>query len=100
VTALRTGDVGPTPSGGAITTARRVRDALSVHTGTVATAFAGDLPGITRGQVKRIWLPYAAWMTATATIRRPPVRRPPARRVHRAQAVTAPLIQALVRSPW
>jgi hypothetical protein len=95
VTGLRAGHVGPTPSGGAITTGRRLRDALFVHTGTVATAFAGDLPGITRGQVKRIRLPYAAWMTATAA-----GRRPQARRLHRAQAVTAPLIQALVRSPW
>jgi hypothetical protein len=76
-----------------------VRDALSGRTGTVATASAGvralDLPGITRGEVKRIRLPYAAWMTATAA-----VCRPPARRVPLAQAVTAPLIQALVRSPW
>jgi hypothetical protein len=62
---------------------------------TLAGVLALDLSGITRGEVERIWLPYAAWMTATAA-----VYRPPARRVLLAQAVTALLIQALVRSPW
>jgi hypothetical protein len=76
-----------------------VRDALSGHTGTAETGFSGvralDLSGITRGEEKPIWLPYAAWMTATTA-----VRRHPGGRVPLAQAVTAPLIQALVRSPW
>lgn len=98
VTARFSRDVRPTPHGGA-DTGRRVRDAFSAHTRTVATAFAGvralDLSGITRGEVRRSWLPYAAWMAATAAD-----CRPPARRVPLAQAVTAPLIQALVRSPW
>ncbi|WP_329249167.1 hypothetical protein OG417_02655 [Actinoallomurus sp. NBC_01490] len=54
-----------------------------------------DLSGVTRGEVERIWLPYAAWLTAAAA-----VYRPPARRALLVQAVTALLIQALVRSPW
>jgi hypothetical protein len=65
----------------------------------LAAALAGvlalDLSGITRGEVERIWLPYAAWLTAAAA-----VHRPPARRMLLVQAVTALLIQALVRSPW
>jgi hypothetical protein len=54
-----------------------------------------DISGVTRGEVERIWLPYAAWMSAGAA-----VYRTPARRMLIAQAVTALLIQALVRSPW
>jgi hypothetical protein len=54
-----------------------------------------DLSGVTRGEVERIWLPYAAWMTAAAA-----VHRAPARALLLAQAVIALLLQALVRSPW
>jgi hypothetical protein len=54
-----------------------------------------DLSGVTRGEVERIWLPYAAWMTAAAA-----AHRAPARALLVAQAVTALLLQALVRSPW
>ena len=54
-----------------------------------------DVSGVTRGEVERIWLPYAAWMTAGAA-----VHPAPARRMLLAQIVTALLIQALVRSPW
>jgi hypothetical protein len=54
-----------------------------------------DISGVTRGEVERIWLPYAAWMTAGAAI-----YRAPARRMLLAQVVTALLIEALVKSPW
>jgi len=55
-----------------------------------------DVSGVTRGEVERIWLPYAAWMTAGVA-----VYRVPARRMLIAQALTAALlIQGLVRSPW
>jgi hypothetical protein len=65
----------------------------------VAAALAGvlalDVSGVTRGEVERIWLPYAAWMLiATA------VYRAPARTMLLAQAVTALVIEALVKSPW
>jgi hypothetical protein len=59
-----------------------------------AGVLAVDLAGVTRGEVERIWLPYAAWITAAA------VHRAPARGLLLAQAVTALLPQALVRSPW
>lgn len=65
----------------------------------VAAALIGmvalDLSGVTRGEVERIWIPYATWMTAASA-----VHRPPARTLLLAQAVTALAIQALVRSPW
>jgi hypothetical protein len=65
----------------------------------VAAALAGmialDLSGVTRGEVERIWIPYAAWMTIA-----PAVHRPPARTLLLAQAATALTIQGLVWSPW
>ncbi|WP_252846864.1 hypothetical protein [Actinoallomurus purpureus] len=65
----------------------------------VAAALAGmialDLSGVTRGEVERIWIPYAAWMTIA-----PAVHRPPARTLLLAQALTALTIQGLVWSPW
>jgi hypothetical protein len=65
----------------------------------VAAALIGmvalDLSGVTRGEVERIWIPYATWMTIASA-----VHRPPARTLLFAQAVTALAIQALVRSPW
>ncbi|MFL6053003.1 MAG: hypothetical protein ACJ72W_08830 [Actinoallomurus sp.] len=65
----------------------------------VAAALIGmvalDLSGVTRGEVERIWIPYATWMTVASA-----VHRPPARTLLLAQAVTALAIQALVRSPW
>lgn len=65
----------------------------------VAAALAGvlalDISGVTRGEVERIWLPYAAWMTIATAI-----YRAPARTMLLIQAVTALLIEALVRSPW
>ncbi|MCO5992935.1 hypothetical protein [Actinoallomurus rhizosphaericola] len=65
----------------------------------VAAALIGmaalDLSGVTRGEVERIWIPYAAWTTIACA-----VHRPPARTLLLAQAVTALTVQALVRSPW
>ncbi|GAA4638077.1 hypothetical protein GCM10023196_094410 [Actinoallomurus vinaceus] len=65
----------------------------------VAAALAGmialDLSGVTRGEVERIWIPYAAWTTIA-----PAVVRPPARTLLLAQVATALVIQALARSPW
>ena len=54
-----------------------------------------DLSGVTKGEVERIWVPYAAWVVvATAQ------HRPPARRWLVAQAALALAVQALVRSHW
>jgi hypothetical protein len=54
-----------------------------------------DLAGLTRGEVERIWVPYAAWLTAATAL-----RPPPGRRWLTAQALTGILLQALVHSPW
>ncbi|MGH3388526.1 MAG: hypothetical protein ACRDOO_06580, partial [Actinomadura sp.] len=64
-----------------------------------AAALAGvlalALSGVTRGEVERIWIPYAAWLTTAAARHRAPARGPLL-----AQAVTALVVEALVRSPW
>ncbi|MFG2003195.1 hypothetical protein ACGFNU_28945 [Spirillospora sp. NPDC048911] len=59
--------------------------------GTVALAVAG----VTRGEVERIWVPYAAWIMVAAARHTPPSRGWLA-----AQAVTALLVQSLVLSEW
>lgn len=54
-----------------------------------------DISSVTRGEVERIWVPYAAWvLTATAA------HRTPARGWLAVQAATAIIIQALVMSAW
>ncbi|MGW5688639.1 hypothetical protein [Nonomuraea sp. NPDC003754] len=52
-----------------------------------------DLSGVTRGEVERIWLPYAVWIGLAAGMS-------PGRRWLAAQVVTGLLLQALVDSPW
>ncbi|OLT20785.1 hypothetical protein BJF79_47140 [Actinomadura sp. CNU-125] len=54
-----------------------------------------DVSGITKGEVERIWVPFAAWIVAAAA-----VHRPPARAWLAAQACTALAVQALVLSHW
>ncbi|MGI5201188.1 hypothetical protein ACQEU6_06280 [Spirillospora sp. CA-108201] len=54
-----------------------------------------DASGVTRGEVERIWVPFAAWLTVAAALGRSRVRAWLA-----AQAVTALAVQALVLSPW
>ena len=61
----------------------------------LAAVLALDLSGVTRGEVERIWLPYAAWMGTIAGF-----LRPPARGWLAAQAVTALVMQATMGSPW
>ncbi|MEU5882146.1 hypothetical protein [Spirillospora sp. NPDC047279] len=53
------------------------------------------LSGVTRGEVERIWVPYAAW-TVVAAGR----HAPPARGWLAAQAITALVVQSLVLSEW
>nr|BFE88449.1 hypothetical protein GCM10020093_110500 [Planobispora longispora] len=52
-----------------------------------------DVSGVTRGEVERIWVPYAVWIGLAASLA--DGRRPLA-----AQAVTGLLLQGLVISPW
>ncbi|QKG19255.1 hypothetical protein [Actinomadura verrucosospora] len=54
-----------------------------------------DLSGVTKGEVERIWVPFAAWLVAAASLRAPGSRWWLA-----AQAATALAVQALVLSPW
>jgi hypothetical protein len=54
-----------------------------------------DLSGVTKGEVERIWVPFATWPVAAASLRCPGSRWWPA-----AQAATALAVQALVLSPW
>lgn len=65
----------------------------------VAAALIGvlalDVAGVTRGEVERIWIPYAAWLVAAASIRRAPARGPLL-----AQVATALVLEAVVKSPW
>ncbi|WP_242910481.1 hypothetical protein [Actinomadura terrae] len=65
----------------------------------VCAALAGmlalDLSGVTKGEVERIWLPFAAWLLPAASLPGPPSRWWLA-----AQAATALAVQALVLSPW
>ncbi|RKS73510.1 hypothetical protein BZB76_4203 [Actinomadura pelletieri DSM 43383] len=58
-------------------------------------ALALDVSGVTRGEVERIWVPYAVWLMTAAAL-----HRPPARAWLAAQAATAVTVQALVLSPW
>ncbi|MEU6741961.1 hypothetical protein [Streptosporangium sandarakinum] len=52
-----------------------------------------DVSGVTRGEVERIWVPYAVWISLAATA-------VPGRRWLAAQAVIGLLLQGLVLSPW
>ncbi|WP_192809292.1 hypothetical protein, partial [Actinomadura montaniterrae] len=66
-----------------------------------------DLSGVTKGEVERIWVPFAAWLVAAASLRAPgsvpgagSVPGGGARWWLAAQAATALAVQALVLSPW
>ncbi|MFL6052887.1 MAG: hypothetical protein ACJ72W_08225 [Actinoallomurus sp.] len=65
--------------------------AVAALIGTIAL----DLAGLTRGEVERIWTPYAAWLTVATALQPAPGRRWLA-----AQAATGIVVQALVHSPW
>ncbi|MFB4318267.1 hypothetical protein [Actinomadura sp. 21ATH] len=54
-----------------------------------------DLSGVTRGEVERIWIPYAAWIVLAAAR-----HAPPARGWLAAQAAVTLGVQALVLSHW
>jgi hypothetical protein len=82
--------------------ARALRSALLTDRGVgmlVGAALVGvlalDVSGVTRGEVERIWVPYAPWIVVAAC-----VHRPPARGLLLAQAATALALEAVVGSPW
>ncbi|WP_433252119.1 hypothetical protein [Actinomadura nitritigenes] len=60
-----------------------------------------DLSGVTKGEVERIWVPFAAWLVAAASLRASGSGRASGGRWWlAAQAATAIAVQALVLSPW
>lgn len=65
----------------------------AVVAAAVVAVIALDVSGVTRGEVERIWVPYALWIGLAASLA--PGRRWPA-----AQVVTGLLLQGLVLSPW
>ncbi|MFA1547066.1 hypothetical protein [Actinomadura chokoriensis] len=85
-----------TPRRAARSVPRAVPPAVAV---LAAAALAGvlvlDVSGVTRGEVERIWLPFAAWPLIIASL-----HGRAARPWLAAQAATALAVQALVLSPW
>ena len=75
----------------------RLRDQatwLLVGGALLAVAFA-DLSGLSKGEVERIWLPFAVWIVVAASAHRPPARTWLALQVGLAVAV-----QVLTRTGW
>jgi hypothetical protein len=69
--------------------------AAALGTAALVALVLLDLSGVTRGEVERIWLPYAAWVVAVSAYHRPPARGPLA-----AQVIVGVALQAFVGSMW
>ncbi|GAA4198766.1 hypothetical protein GCM10022252_49750 [Streptosporangium oxazolinicum] len=65
----------------------------AVVAAALVAVLALDVSGVTRGEVERIWVPYALWIGLAASLT-------PGRRWLTAQVVTGSLLQGLVLSPW
>jgi hypothetical protein len=78
---------------------RRTRDATVWPAGAAMIGMlALDLSGVTKGEVERIWIPYAAWLLPIATLA--VTGRRTMRGLLVMQAITAVAVQALVMSAW
>jgi hypothetical protein len=66
----------------------------AVIAAAVVAVVALDVSGVTRGEVERIWLPFATWIGSASAW------SPAGRRWLAAQALTGLLLQGLVLSPW
>lgn len=64
----------------------------------LAAVLALDISGVTRGEVERIWVPYAVWLGLAAAWAAPD--RATGRGWLAAQVVTGLLLQGLIMSPW
>jgi hypothetical protein len=85
---------GPAAAVGLTRAGRAVSPGITLLVAAAMTAvLALDLSGVTRGEVERIWLPFAVWITLAAALA-------PTRRLLTLQAITGLLLQALVISPW
>ncbi|GAA3514999.1 hypothetical protein FHR32_007987 [Streptosporangium album] len=89
---------GPATVAGLVHEARDLTDLTDRRVAAVVAAalvavLALDVSGVTRGEVERIWVPFAVWIGLGAAYA-------PGRRMLAAQAVTGLLLQGLVASPW
>ncbi len=66
----------------------------AVIAAAVVAVVALDVSGVTRGEVERIWLPFATWIGLASAW------SPVGRRWLAVQALTGLLLQGLVLSPW
>lgn len=85
------------PAAAAASTGLRRGDLAWVVAAALLAVLASDLSPYERGEVERIWLPYAPWVLAATGIGLP------SRQLRwwlGASAVLALLVQAWVRSPW
>ncbi|MEV5570810.1 hypothetical protein AB0L06_12215 [Spirillospora sp. NPDC052269] len=73
----------------------RAEPVVLLAAAAVVAVLSLDVAGVTKGEVERIWLPFAAWLLPAAS-----VLRAPARGWLTAQVVVALLVQALVLSEW
>ncbi|MBC6461191.1 hypothetical protein [Actinomadura sp. HBU206391] len=87
---------GPATAVGLVRAARERafgRGDAAVAAAALVAVLALDVSGVTRGEVERIWVPFALWIGVTAAFA-------PGRRMLAAQVVTGLLLQGLVASPW
>ncbi|MFC6083667.1 hypothetical protein [Sphaerisporangium aureirubrum] len=77
----------------AVMSLARRHGAAAVVCAALAAVLALDVSGVTRGEVERIWVPFAMWAGLAAAYA-------PGRRMLVAQVVTGLLLQGLVASPW
>ncbi|GAB3898915.1 hypothetical protein GCM10027612_57940 [Microbispora bryophytorum subsp. camponoti] len=92
---------GPAAAAGLVAPGRAGERILPVA--ALVAVLALDVSGTTRGEVERIWLPYALWVAAAAG--RTGAGGEGAggagdRRLLAAQVVVGLLLQGFVRSPW
>ncbi|MEV4328350.1 hypothetical protein [Microbispora rosea] len=92
---------GPAAAAGLVAPGR-ARDRI-LPLAAVVAVLALDVSGVTRGEVERIWLPFALWVAAAAGragAGGTGTGREGDRRLLAAQAVLGLLLQGFVRSPW
>ena len=73
-----------------------LRPAVVLPGAALLAILAADLSGLSKAEVERIWLPFAVWLTAGATLLPPPTRR----LWLIVQAVVALLVNHLLLTTW
>lgn len=90
--------VGPAVAAG-IARLRDARVGLLVG-GAVVAILLADVSGMSKGEVERIWLPFAVWLLPAAGALATKAGDGPARRWLAAQCGLAVAVQVCVRTPW